>query len=84
MAIEIVRISPETLRTLFLRTEDGKILLAENGRRIIIRQIVPEDFIPIRLYDYEKQQNDNKREIRLVDRTYRNQIVEEFKRSIDT
>lgn len=84
MAIELIRMSPETLRTLFLRSEDGQILLTESGRRIIIRQIVPEDFIPIRLYDYEKQQNDNKREIRLVDRVYRNQIVEEFKRSIDT
>lgn len=84
MSIEIVRMSPETLRTLFLRTEDGEIILTENGRRIVIRQVVPQGFIPIRLYDYEKQQNENKREIRLIDRAYRNQVVEEFKRSIDT
>lgn len=84
MAIEIVRISPESLRTLFLRTESGEIILTESGRRIVIRQIVPEGVKPVRVYDYEKQQNENKREIRLIDRAYRNQVVEEFKRSIDT
>lgn len=84
MAIEIIRISPESLRTLFLRTESGEIILTESGRRIVIRQIVPEGVKPVRVYDYEKQQNENKREIRLIDRAYRNQVVEEFKRSIDT
>jgi len=82
MAIEIVRISPESLRTLFLRKENGEILLTEQGRRIVIRQIVPEDVKPVRVYDYEKQQNENRREIQLIDRAYRNQVVEEFKGSL--
>jgi hypothetical protein len=82
MAIEIIRISPESFRTLFLRSEDGEILLTENGRRIVIRQIIPEGFKPVRVYDYEKQQNENRREIQLIDRQYRNQIVEEFRRSM--
>ncbi len=79
---DIVRISPESFRTLFLRREDEVILLTEEGRRITIRQIIPEEWKPVRLYNYEKQQNENKREILLIDKAYRNQVVEEFKRSL--
>lgn len=82
MSIEIIRIAPESLRTLFLRKENGEILLTESGRRIVIKQIVPEGFKAVRLYDYEKQQNENKRNIQLIDKNYRNQIVKEFKRSL--
>jgi hypothetical protein len=82
MPNEIIRIAPESLRTLFLRREDGTILLTEDGRRIIITQIVPEGFNAVRLYDFERQQNENKREIVLIDKLYRNQVVEEFKGSL--
>ena len=37
---------------------------------------------PIHIYEYEKQQNENKREIVLIDKLYRNQVVEEFKGSL--
>ena len=84
MSIEVVRISPESLRTLFLRKENGEILLTEDRSRIVIQQIVPEGFEPVRVYDYEKQQNENKRNIQLIDKIYRNQVVEEFKRSLST
>lgn len=84
MATEIIRISPETFRTLFLRREDGEIILSEDGRRLIVRQIIPEDVIPVRIYDYEKQQNENRREIVLIDRAYRNQVISEFKGSLRT
>lgn len=80
--VDIVRISPESFGTLFLGKEDESILLTENGRRIVIREIIPEDFKAVRLYDYEKQQNENKRNILLIDKIYRNQVVEEFKRSL--
>jgi hypothetical protein len=79
---DIVRISPESFRTLFLRKEDEVILLTEEGRRIVVRQLIPEEWKPIRLYDFEKQQNENKREIVLIDKTYKNQVAEEFKRSL--
>lgn len=82
MATEVVRISPESFKTFFLRKEDGEILLSEDGRRLIVRQVIPEEVNPVRIYDYEKQQNDNKREIILIDRIYRNQVVEEFKGSL--
>lgn len=78
----IVRISPESFRTLFLRKEDGEIILTENGRRIVIKQFIPSEWSPIRIYDFEKQINENKRQIVLVDKVYRNQIVEEFRRSL--
>jgi hypothetical protein len=82
MTIEIIRVSPESLRTLFLRSENGEILLTEGGRRIVVQQIVPEGFTPVRVYDYEKQQNENRRQIQLIDRRHRNQVVEEFKGSL--
>lgn len=82
MATDIFRISPESFRTFFLRKEDGEIILAEDGRRLIVKQIIPDDVIAVRVYEYEKQQNENKREIQLIDRTYRNQIVQEFKGSL--
>lgn len=80
MTKRIIRFSPESLNTVFLRSEDGEILLAENGRRIVIKQVVPEGFIPVRAYEYELQQNENKREIVLIDKRYKNQAVQEFKR----
>jgi hypothetical protein len=79
---DVVRISPESFRTLFLRKEDEVVLLTEEGRRITIRQIIPDEWKPIRLYDFERQMNENKREIILIDKVYRNQIVEEFRRSL--
>lgn len=82
MAVEIVRISPESFRTFFLKKESGEILLSEDGRRMVVRQIIPEDVTPVRAYDYEKQQNENKRQILLIDRSFRNQVVAEFKGSL--
>jgi hypothetical protein len=79
---DIIRISPESFRTLFLRKEDSEIILTEGGRRIVLRKFIPEEWKPIRIYDYEKQQNENKREIVLIDKIYRNQVVEEFKGSL--
>ena len=82
MTIEVVRISPESFRTFFLKKEDGEILLSEDGRRMVVRQLIPEDVTPVRVYDYEKQQNENKRQILLIDRAFRNQVVSEFKGSL--
>ena len=82
MAIEIIRVSPDSFKTFFLREENGNIILTENDRRIIVRQVIPDELTPARIYEYEKQQNENKREIVLIDRIYRNQIVEQFKGSL--
>jgi hypothetical protein len=83
MTTKIIKISPETLRTLYLRKEDNEILRTEFGNRIWIDRIVPENFKPVRLYDIENQINENKREILLVDSIYLNQISKEFNRLIN-
>jgi hypothetical protein len=36
----------------------------------------------VRIYEYERQQNENKREILLIDKIYKNQIAKEFKESL--
>ena len=84
MATEISRISPESFKTFFLRAEDGEIILSEDGRRLIVRQLIPSNVFPVRIYEYEKQQNENKRSILLIDRQYRNQVVSEFKGSLSS
>jgi len=82
MAVDQIKLSPESFRTIFLRKEDRVILRTEAGRRIIIKRIIPEEWIPYRVYDYEKALNDNKREIFLVDRSLLPQIEDEFIESI--
>lgn len=68
MAVDQIRLSPDSFRTLFLRKEDRVILRTEAGRRIVINRIIPEEWEPYRVYDYEQTLNDNKRSIQLIDR----------------
>lgn len=82
MAVDQIKLSPESFRTIFLRKEDRVILRTEAGRRIVIRRIVPEEWTPYRIYDYERALNENKREIFLVDRSLLPQIEDEFIESI--
>jgi hypothetical protein len=78
--IEIIKLSPDSFTTTYLRDEEGQILRTENGRRIIVDRIVPTGWIPLRIYDYEKQLNENKREIKLVDVRYASQIEKELRK----
>lgn len=80
--VDVVKITPESFRTLYLRAEDGTILQTENGKRIIIRRIIPEEWQPVRVYDFESELNENKKEIFLVDRDYYKQIDKEFRKLI--
>jgi len=80
--VDVVKITPESFRTLYLRAEDGTILQTENGKRIVIRRIVPEEWKPVRVYDFERELNENKKEIFLVDRDYYKQIEKEFRKLI--
>lgn len=82
MATDLIKISPEGFRTIFLRKENRVILRTEAGRRIMVQRIIPEEWTPYRVYEYEKALNDNKREIFLVDRAYLSQIEKEFAESI--
>ncbi len=82
MSTKIVKITPETLKTIYLRKENREIIRTESDEKIWINREVPIIFKPVRLYDLESQLNENKREILLVDRSYLDQIVKEFDRLI--
>ena len=80
MAIDRLILNPESFRTIYLRKEDNVILRTEKGRRIIIKQIIPEEWIPTRIYDYEYEMNENKKNILLVDKQYLPIIEKDLKR----
>ena len=77
---DIVKLGPESFLTLYLTTESDIILRTEKGQRIVIDKIVPDEWIPMRIYDYERMLNENKRNIIVVDKDYLQQIDKEFKR----
>lgn len=77
---DIVKLGPESFLTLYLTTETDIILRTEKGQRIVIDKIVPDEWIPMRIYDYERMLNENKRNIIVVDKDYLQQIDKEFKR----
>lgn len=81
MAVDIVKLAPESFRTIYLRKEDRVILRTEQGRKIIIKRIIPDEWKPWRIYDQELVDNNNKKEIFLVDRSYLPQVTESFKKS---
>jgi hypothetical protein len=80
MAIDRLILNPESFRTIYLRKEDNIILRTEKGRRIVIRQIIPQEWIPTRLYDYEYEMNESKRNILLVDKQYLPVVEKDLKR----
>ena len=82
MAVDIVKLAPDSFRTIFLRKEDRIILRTEAGRRIWIKKIIPEEWVPYRVYEYEQALNDNKRNIQLIDRAYLSQIEKELEDKI--
>lgn len=82
MAIDIVKIAPESFRTIYLRKEDRIILRTEAGRKIIIKRIIPEEWQPYRIGEYEQDLNDNKKEIFLFDNSFLPQLDEEFKKRL--
>lgn len=82
MAVDDIVLAPDSFRTIYLRREDRVIMRTERGEKIIIKRIVPEDWVPYRIYEYETQLNDNKKEIFLFDNEYLNQLTEEFTRSV--
>ena len=82
MAVDQVILAPESFRTIYLRREDRVILLTEQGRKIIIKRIIPEEWVEYRIYDYEKDRNESKKEIFLFDNRFLPQITREFKETI--
>jgi len=84
MAIDNIILAPESFRTIYLRREDRVIMRTERGDKIIIKRIIPDDWVPYRIFEYETQLNENKKEILLFDNTMLNQVTREFKNSVST
>ena len=76
--VDLIKLSPESFETIFLRKEDRVILKTEAGRRIVVARIIPEEWTAYRVYDYERDLNENKRSINLIDRNYVSQIEKEI------
>mgnify|MGYP000067549807 CR=1 FL=1 len=84
MAVNDIILAPESFRTIYLRREDRVILRTERGQKIIVKRIIPDDWIPYRIFEYETQLNDNKKEIFLFDNAFLGQLSREFKNSVST
>ena len=83
MAVDIIKISPESFRTLYLRGENRVILRSEAGRRVIVKRIIPGEWIPYRVNEFEQATNDNKRNIQLIDRNLLSRIEKEISDEIN-
>jgi hypothetical protein len=77
MADNII-LSPESFRTLYLRTESDIILMTESGKRIILDRVVGAEWKPYRIYEYEQAINENKRNIIVIDKKHLPQIEKEL------
>ena len=84
MAVEEIILAPESFQTIYLRREDRVILRTESGRKIIVKRIIPDEWQPYRIYDYEKALNENKKEILLFDNRYLSQLTRDFVNTIRT
>lgn len=82
MAVDLIKLAPDSFRTLFLRKEDRVILRTEAGRRIVIRKVIPEEWRAWRIYENEQALNDNKRNILLIDRDYVTEVEKELQDKI--
>ncbi|MGY8865073.1 MAG: hypothetical protein ACKVJK_05520, partial [Methylophagaceae bacterium] len=58
------------------------IMRTERGQKIIIKRIVPDDWVAYRVFEHETLTNENKKEIFLFDNTYLNQLTAQFKASV--
>lgn len=84
MAVEEIILAPESFQTIYLRREDRVILRTESGRKIIVKRIIPDEWEPYRIYDFEKALNENKKEILLFDNRYLSQLTRDFVNTIRT
>jgi hypothetical protein len=80
--VDQVILAPESFRTIYLRKEDRVILRTEQGRKIIIKRIIPDEWQAYRIYEYERDRNEAKKEIFLFDNRFLPQLTREFKETI--
>jgi len=83
-AIDDIILAPESFQTIYLRREDRVIMRTERGAKIIIKRIIPDEWKPYRIYDYEIALNEKKKEIFLFDKAFVGQITSSFLNSISS
>jgi hypothetical protein len=81
-AVDEILLAPESFRTIYLRREDRVILRTEQGAKIIIKRIIPEEWEPYRIYEYEETLNNNKKEIYLFDKDFLGQLTQDFEAAV--
>lgn len=77
-SVDEILLAPESFRTIYLRREDRVIMRTEQGQKIIIKRIIPDEWEPYRIYEYEEALNNNKKEIYLFDSSYLKQLTKQF------
>jgi hypothetical protein len=82
MAVDDILLAPESFQTIYLRREDRVILRTERGEKIIIKRIIPEEWQPYRIYDYEVALNEKKKEIFLFDSNFAKQVSGELRQNL--
>ena len=80
MAVDRLILNPISFNTIYLRKEDNIILKSENGKRIYISKFIPEEWTPTRIYEYEENLNENKRNILLIDKIFLPIVEKDLKR----
>lgn len=81
-AVDEILLAPESFRTIYLRREDRVIMRTEQGQKIIIKRIIPEEWEPYRIYEYEEALNNNKKEIYLFDKDFLGQLTRDFEAAV--
>lgn len=80
---EVVKRSPESFPTEYETTLDGLIVIDENDKPIVVSRTIEPDWIPVRVYEFEFQMNENKREIRLIEDRFYQKTLREFKATMN-
>lgn len=81
--IEYIKLTPESFNTIYDREANGQIVEV-NGKRVVITRVIPIEWKAVRVYDYELQLNENKKEIVLVEQSLYPSLDKQFKRLIST
>jgi len=74
----IIKVAPDSFNTLYLRNEDDSIAIDEFGEKIVLERSIPEGWNPYRIYEFERDLNENKRNILLLDRQYLTNVEKEM------
>jgi hypothetical protein len=75
----ILKVNNKTLVYEYLYDQLGNVLTTENGKYIYTSVKPYEGYIAYRVFDYENDLNENKRQILVIDKQYLSQIEKELK-----